>query len=111
MGMTKIGDLARDLGCTLRALRFYEEKGIVKPARNGDRRLYDEEDVKRLKMAREWIGIGITVKQVLTLLNHYDAGDLHIVNGKLEGLSNRLEMNAADNLKRIIDFKARFRKP
>ena len=45
-----IGEIAREFGFTLRALRFYEEKGLISPRRNGNRRLYSMEDRKRLEI-------------------------------------------------------------
>ena len=38
-GLT-IGELARDSGVTLRALRFYQSKGLLAPRRNGSARLF-----------------------------------------------------------------------
>jgi DNA-binding transcriptional ArsR family regulator len=44
-----IGEVAEELGFTLRALRFYEEKGLVSPRRSGNRRLYSPADRRRLE--------------------------------------------------------------
>jgi DNA-binding transcriptional MerR regulator len=38
--LTRIGDMARLFGVTLRALRFYEDKGLIHPIRQGTTRLY-----------------------------------------------------------------------
>src|SRR5690606_28704056 len=38
--LTRIGDMARLFGVTLRALRFYEDKGLIQPIRQGTTRLY-----------------------------------------------------------------------
>ena len=48
--VSRIGDLAGQFGITLRALRFYEDKGLIKPQRNGTTRLYDYRDRARLKL-------------------------------------------------------------
>src|SRR5271166_1361197 len=42
-----ISDLAREFNVTLRALRFYESKGLLKPKREGNLRLYSADDRTR----------------------------------------------------------------
>ena len=50
----QIGEVAERTGVTQRTLRFYEEKGLLKPPSrmDGGFRLYSEEDVKRVKHIR-----------------------------------------------------------
>ena len=43
-----IGELARNFGITLRALRFYESQGLINPDRQGRRRLYGRKDADRV---------------------------------------------------------------
>ena len=43
-----IGELAREAGVTLRALRFYQSKGLLAPQRNGSARMFSHEDRDRL---------------------------------------------------------------
>lgn len=43
-----IGELAEEFGLTLRALRFYEDKGLVSPTRRRKTRLYSEADRERV---------------------------------------------------------------
>src|SRR5262249_35899948 len=43
-GTFTIGELARDAGVTLEALRFYQSKGLLTPRRNGSARLFSHED-------------------------------------------------------------------
>jgi DNA-binding transcriptional MerR regulator len=48
----RIGDVARLVGTTPRTIRYYEEKGLLAPAEDraaGQHRLYDEQDVERLR--------------------------------------------------------------
>jgi hypothetical protein len=42
-----IGELARESGVTLRALRFYQSKGLLAPQRNGNARMFSREDRDR----------------------------------------------------------------
>jgi DNA-binding transcriptional MerR regulator len=50
--LLRIGDVARLVGTTPRTIRYYEEKGLLPPAEGraaGKHRLYDEQDVERLR--------------------------------------------------------------
>ncbi|HET6448889.1 MAG TPA: MerR family transcriptional regulator [Conexibacter sp.] len=50
--LLRIGDVARLVGTTPRTIRYYEEKGLLPPAESraaGQHRLYDEQDVERLR--------------------------------------------------------------
>jgi DNA-binding transcriptional MerR regulator len=50
--LLRIGDAARLVGTTPRTIRYYEEKGLLPPASDraaGKHRLYDEQDVERLR--------------------------------------------------------------
>lgn len=76
LGMVyKIGDLAREFDVTLRALRFYEDRGLVTPARSGTTRLYSEEDRERLRVALFCKRIGLSLGEIGEML------DLHEIEG------------------------------
>ena len=45
-----ISELASEFGVTTRAIRFYEEKGLVQPLREGQRRVYTAADRVRIKL-------------------------------------------------------------
>jgi DNA-binding transcriptional MerR regulator len=60
----QIGEVAERTGVTQRTLRFYEEKGLLKPPSrmDGGFRLYSEEDVKRVDKIRrlqELLGVSL----------------------------------------------------
>ena len=62
--LRRIGDVAEATGLTPRAIRYYEEIGLLKPAAHvsGANRRYDEEDAERLhliKRLREVVGLGL----------------------------------------------------
>lgn len=63
-----IGDLARDFGTTLRALRFYEDKGLLSPQRDGTRRLYSATDRKRLALILKGKRLGFTLTELRSLV-------------------------------------------
>lgn len=45
-----ISDLARELDITTRAIRFYEEQGLLRPERRGQERIYSPRDKVSLKL-------------------------------------------------------------
>lgn len=63
-----IGELARECDVTLRAMRFYEAKGLLKPVREGTARLYDEEDRRRLQIILRAKKVGFSLVEIRDLL-------------------------------------------
>ncbi|MFI7549569.1 MerR family transcriptional regulator [Micromonospora sediminimaris] len=74
----RIGDAAAAAGTTPRALRFYEQRGLLAPpirTRTGQR-TYSNADVARVKIIRELLSLGLTVDDIATLSAH-----LHLLDG------------------------------
>jgi DNA-binding transcriptional MerR regulator len=64
----KIGELAEELGTTTRTIRFYEEEGLLEPARTEKgTRLYAKKDVLRLNVSLRLSNIGVPIEQIKTL--------------------------------------------
>lgn len=63
-----ISDLAAEYSVTLRALRFYETKGLLKPQRVGSSRLYSEDDRRRLKLIIKGKQLGFTLREIIELI-------------------------------------------
>lgn len=63
-----IGDMAREFGCSPRALRFYEDKGLLSPRREGSARIYDGRDRVRLQMIIKGKQLGFTLAEVRELI-------------------------------------------
>jgi len=70
-----IGELARECGITARTLRFYEEKGLLTPRRDGLERLYSRRDRARLKYVLMGRNVGFSLDEVREMLDLYDVGD------------------------------------
>lgn len=64
-----IRDLARRFGVTLRTLRFYEDKVILKPRRIGQTRLYSDRDIDALELALFGKRAGLTLREIRELLD------------------------------------------
>lgn len=71
-GYARIGELAKKYGVTLRTLRFYEDKGLLSPHRDGTTRLYTRRDVARLKLILLGRKVGFSLREVKQMLDLYD---------------------------------------
>lgn len=67
-----IGELAREFGVTLRALRFYEDKGLLHPRRRGQSRVYSRRDRARLKLILMGKRVGFSLGDIREMLDLYD---------------------------------------
>jgi DNA-binding transcriptional MerR regulator len=70
--LTRIGEMAKAFGVTLRTLRFYEDKGLLKPIREGATRLYTRRDKARLKLILLGRKIGFSLRDVKQMMDLYD---------------------------------------
>ncbi|GGH15475.1 MerR family transcriptional regulator [Paenibacillus segetis] len=65
VGSIHISELFRKTGVSLRSLRYYEEKAILKPARldNGYRE-YDDSHIEQVKIIKLYFSLGLTTKEI-----------------------------------------------
>lgn len=68
----RIGDMAKKHGVTLRTLRFYEDKGLLNPHRDGATRLYTRRDNARLKLILLGRKVGFSLREVKQMIDLYD---------------------------------------
>jgi DNA-binding transcriptional MerR regulator len=73
-GMLQIGEVAERAGLSLRTVRYYEETGLLQPARrtDGGFRLYTGEHVARLALIKRMKPLGFSVQQMRELLDARD---------------------------------------
>lgn len=71
-GLTRIGEMAKKFGVTLRTLRFYEDKGLLHPQRDGSTRLYTRRDKARLKLILLGRKVGFSLRDVKQMMDLYD---------------------------------------
>ncbi|QIB34467.1 MerR family transcriptional regulator [Ancylobacter pratisalsi] len=69
-----IGDLAREFGVTLRALRFYEDKGLLAPRREGLTRLYSAAERDRLAIILKGKKLGFTLAEIKAMVALREGG-------------------------------------
>ena len=71
-GYARIGEMAKTYGVTLRTLRFYEDKGLLEPRREGNTRLYSRRDRSRLKLILLGRKVGFSLREVKQIMDLYD---------------------------------------
>jgi DNA-binding transcriptional MerR regulator len=77
-----ISELAREFEVTPRALRFYEDKGLLSPTRDGLNRVYSAADRARLKLILQGKSVGFSLSDIREMLDLY----------KLEGHRAQLKL-------------------
>ena len=95
--MYTIGDLARELDISTRTIRYYEERGLLRPQRttNTQQRLYTPGDRVRLKLLLRARGLGFRLEDIRDLFEIYDATHDERAQGK------RLRQMIAERLAQI----------
>ena len=80
---TRIGEMAKSFDVTLRALRFYEDRGLIHPRREGTTRLYSRRDQVRLKLILLGRRVGFSLREVKQMMDLYDPTGANVRQFKL----------------------------
>ena len=96
-----IGDLAREFDITPRTIRFYEDQGLLFPARQGQIRVYSQRDRVRLKLILRSKRLGFSLKETKETLDIYDSpegesGQLQRAIEQIRGRKAELHEQARD---------------
>jgi DNA-binding transcriptional MerR regulator len=67
-----IRQLTKEFGVTARALRFYEEEGLIAPSRRGQTRLYSPRDRARIVLILRGRRVGFSIAELRELLDLYE---------------------------------------
>ena len=70
-----IGEMAAEFGVSLRTLRFYEDRHLLRPRREGNTRLYGAAERVRLQMILKGKQLGFTLTEISELIGAQDADD------------------------------------
>ncbi|MFQ5555532.1 MAG: MerR family transcriptional regulator [Acidimicrobiia bacterium] len=84
-----IGELADEFDVTTRTIRFYEDKGLLSPARNGTRRIFSVRDRTRLRLVLRGRRIGLSLAEIAEIVDMYDEAPGE--RGQLGRLLERIE--------------------
>lgn len=70
-----ITQLCDEFGVTARALRFYEDEGLISPRRDGLARVYSWRDRARLAWILRGKRVGFSLADIREMIDLYDVGD------------------------------------
>jgi len=70
-----IAQLSNEFGITPRAIRFYEDKNLLSPTRQGLNRIYSRRDRARLALILRGKRLGFRLDDIKEMLDLYDQGD------------------------------------
>lgn len=86
-----IADLSREFGITFRALRFYEQRGLLNPRREGVTRFYDEKAKARVALILKGKQLGFTLTEIRAMLAADAAGARNRLGMTRDQMRARLE--------------------
>jgi DNA-binding transcriptional MerR regulator len=99
-----ISELSREFEITPRAIRFYEDQGLLAPRRDGQRRIYTPRDRTRLKLTLRGKRLGLTLSEIRELIDMYEPG--RDERPQLERFLAVLESHKASLLQQRADIEA-----
>ncbi|MCH8498613.1 MAG: MerR family DNA-binding transcriptional regulator [Marinobacter sp.] len=96
-----ISDLAQEFDITTRTIRFYEEAGLLLPERNGQTRIYTDEDRVKLKLILRGKRLGFSLAESRELIDMYDPNSdntrqLNALLSKIQARREQLERQLED---------------
>jgi DNA-binding transcriptional MerR regulator len=95
-----ISDLSKEFDITTRSIRFYEDQGLIFPARKGQTRIYNQRDKVRLKLILRGKRLGFSLAETGRLFELYDVDKtsatqlntiMTLINEKKNDLKQQLE--------------------
>ena len=98
-----IQEVAKELGVTMRALRFYEDKGLIAPQRVGTTRIYGRREVARVRLVLRGRRLGFTVREIKEFLDLYDADPEHVEQMRRFTLRVRQRLDEMEHRKAALE--------
>ena len=105
-----IRELSQEFDVTTRTLRFYEEKGLLSPARSGQNRTYSAADRARLILILRGKTLGLSLEQSTDLIAMYDPASnnkrqLETLIEKIQSRRHQLEVQKHELERMIVDLE------
>jgi DNA-binding transcriptional MerR regulator len=98
-----ISDLASEFDITTRTIRFYEEKDLLCPERQGTKRLYDQADRVKLRLIIRGKRLGLPLEESKLIIDMYDPSGGN--EQQLQALINQVRHKRAQLQEQLIDLK------
>ncbi len=102
-GEMTIGEVAREYGVTLRTLRFYEDRNLLRPRRIGSARYYGGQERVRLEMILKGKQLGFTLAEISELIGTGDASGLNDIEERLQPAQVVDQLDHLERQRREID--------
>lgn len=104
-----IRELSKEFGVTTRTLRFYEEKGLLAPLRDGQNRVYSASDRARLILILRGKTLGLSLEQSADLISMYDPSSnnkkqLELLIDKIGARRSQLKQQKQELEQMIVDL-------
>lgn len=88
-----ISELSREFDISTRTIRFYEEKGFIKPLRSGQKRIYTPADRARIRLILRGKRIGLSLAESVEIIDMYHPGESD--SAQLDSLLSRIDKRRA----------------
>ena len=95
-GFLTIREVCEEVGVTLRALRFYEAKGLIAPKRKERQRFYHTRDVEHLRTIVKLKSFGLSLHEIRELLRSPGDGPYGLTANLCEEVFKRLSVQRAE---------------
>lgn len=98
----KIGEVEKRIGIPKATIRYYEDKGLIHPARNNENnyRNYSEDDIMKLKHIKMFRALGVPIADIIKLEDEEIRLD-EVINKRLEAI--REEENSLKEARKIYN--------
>ena len=103
-----IQQIAKEFSVTPRTLRFYEAKGLLAPARDGQSRRYSDRDRIRLRLALRGKRLGFSLEECRNIIEMYDSPDYRS-DLQLLHLCEKIREHRAQLLQKMHDIEITLR--
>jgi len=112
-----ITELAEEFDTTLRTIRFYEDKGLLRPERRGQTRVFHPRDRVRLQLILRGKRLGFSLEEIAAIIDMYDeqpgeAGQLRYLIrdiGERRATLQRKRQDLDEAMAELDDLEARCR--
>lgn len=98
-----IRELGEEFGITARTLRFYEDKGLISPKRQGVTRVFSERDKVRLDLTLRGKRLGFSLEEIREIIDMYDPEQPHDP-AQIICLCRKIQENRKELLNKIKDI-------